>query len=171
MAVPPGRIQVTVTLPQADGDVVEWTAAAPPDYRHAFAGSGLPFQSKSAALDRTPNRGTLAGAGGQVKTVLMWYPNSYRDPRGYIVPPSIELTWRSNGREMSAIKQIGPAVRHRALSHHPARCATKAMFYDGTHELPVRTQEDVLRSGGYGAGPSYDAMSGASDFWGLRPRL
>jgi len=45
------------------------------------------------------------------------------------------------------------------------------MFYDGTHELEVRGQEEVLRSGGYGAGPDYDASSSASDFWGDRPRL
>ncbi len=160
-----------MTLPASDGDRVEWSAAAPPDYRHAFAGSGLPFPSETAALDRTPNRGVLKGPARSVRTASLWYPNSYRDSRGWIVPPSIQLTWRKGDRVLRAIQALGPAIPHRALSHHPARCARHAMFYDGTHELEVRGQEAVLRSGGYGAGPPYDATSPASDFWGDRPRL
>lgn len=171
MAAPPGQIDVRVTMPVADGGVVEWTAAAPPDYRLAFAGSGLPFQSERAALDRTPNYGTVSGPPFTVQTVRMWYPNSYRDVRGWVVPPAVHLTWRTDGQLMHAVRQVGPAVQHRAVTHQPARCAAGATFYAGTHELEVRGQEAVLRSGGYGAGPDYDGVSPAAAFWGDRPRL
>lgn len=167
----PGKIDVSVTMPKSDDGVVEWTAAAPPDYRHAFAGSGLPFQSETAALDRTPNRGVIDGPAGSLRTVTMWYPNSYRGPGGWIVPPSIHMAWRSNGQLMRSVTAVGPAVPHRALTYHPARCAHKAAFYEGTHELEVRGQEAVLRSSGYGAGPAYDGTSPAHAFWGERPRL
>jgi len=166
-----GRIELALQMPDSDDGTLHYIAAAPPDYRTSFAGSGLPFQNERAAMDLTPTEGTLSGAPGAVQKIDILYPNSYRDSRGWVVPPAVHLSWRQGGAWKRAIRFLGPAIPHRALSYEPSRCARKIMFYAGTHELPVRGQEAILRSGGFDGGPAYTAASPAYDFWGLRPRL
>ena len=39
-------------------------------------------------------------------------------------------------------------------------------FYEGGWDMPVRTQEQILRDGGY---PSYNKE--ADTFWGLKPPM
>ena len=46
---------------------------------------------------------------------------------------------------------LGRGIHSRARTYHPSRCAAKAGFYAGAHELEVRGQEAVLRAGGYDA--------------------
>lgn len=163
-------VTVTVTLPASDDGVVSYLAAAPADHRHSFAGSGLPFQSEQMAMDRTPNCGELKGGGGSKVVVRLHQPNSYRH-QDRVVPPSIHLIWREGGRLRKAVRQLSRPIHSRALSYHPARCVQHATFYEGTHELEVRGQEAVLRSGGYDGGPRNDATSSQAEFWGDRPRL
>ena len=158
-------------MPRTDDGELEYIAAAPADHRLSYSGSGLPFQSETHAMDRTPNHGTIRGAGGAKVDIDLHYPNSFRDSRGWIVPPALHLSWRQGGKTMSAVSYLGLGIHSRALTYHPSRCAAKAAFYEGTHELEVRGQEAVLRSGGYDGGPRYDGHSSAAHFWGDRPRL
>jgi hypothetical protein len=55
-------------------------------------------------------------------------------------------------------------IPYRFLQFPPQR--RDANFYHAHHNLPVRTQEQVLRDGQY---PQSKKMS--NDFWGLRPAL
>lgn len=172
----PADLLVTLTVPAAaDGGELHYVAPAPADHRHSFAGSGLPFPSARAAMDRTPNRGTLVAAPGSAVTVALHYPNAYRAPCGAVVPPAVHLEWREGGRLRRLTRTLGPRVPHRALTHHPARCPLKAAFYAGTHALEVRGQEAVLRAGAYpdahGGGRARGAAASAALEWGGRPRL
>lgn len=165
------RVTVNITMPRTDDGELSYIAAAPADHRHSYAGSGLPFQSETHAMDRTPNAGVVRGSAGAVVPVQLYWPNSFRDSRGFVVPPAIHLSWRSGGRELAQVAHLGPGIHSRALSDHPSRCALRAGFYAGTHELEVRGQEAVLRAGGYDGGPKYAATDAPSQFWGDRPRL
>jgi hypothetical protein len=166
------KVTVNITMPNTDDGEMSYIAAAPADHRHSYAGSGLPFQSETHAMDRTPNVGVVRGSAGKVVPVELYWPNSFRDSStGVIVPPAIHLSWRFGGQELAQVKHLGPGIHSRALSYHPSRCALKADFYAGTHELEVRSQEEVLRAGGYDGGPKYTALDAPSEFWGDRPRL
>lgn len=159
---------VTIPIPAdaTDGEL-HYQAAAPSDFRLAFAGSGLPFPSLRAAVESTPNRGTVRGAPGEPVTITLQYPNSYRDGELGVVGPSIHVAWRRADLEWAReVLPLGPRVPHRSLTYQPQRVALGAMFYDGTHELEVRGQEQVLRESAY---PLRHQMP--ADTWGTRPRL
>ena len=171
MVFAPPNVTVAITMPVSDDDRIEYIASAPADHRTSYSGSGLPFQSETQAMDRTPNAGVIKGAAGSTQSITINWPNSFRDTRGWVVPPALHLSWRQGGKQVSAVRYLGKGIHARGVTNHPSRCATKAMFYAGTHELEVRGQEAVLRSGGYDGGPRYAATSSPAEFWGDRPRL
>ena len=165
------NVTVNIRMPTADGQTLHYIAAAPADHRLGYSGSGLPFQSENQAMDHTPNKGTIHGRKGAVVAVKIYWPNSFRDTQGFVVPPAIHLMWTQDGKDMAAVKHLGPSIHSRAISYHPSRCALHADFYAGTHELEVRGQEAILMAGGYDAGPRYTDFDAPSKFWGDRPRL
>lgn len=159
------KVQTTIPL-DAEGGELHYQAAAPCDYRLAFAGSGLPFPTKRAAMEDTPNRGVVRGQPGTSVTIEVQYPNAYRDGEAGVVDPSIDFAWKSGGTWVRETHPLGPRVPHRSLTYHPLRVALGPMFYAGTHELEVRNQERVLRESSYPLN-----MTMPADSWGTRPRL
>ena len=104
------RVTVNITMPKTDDGELSYIAAAPADHRHSYAGSGLPFQSETHAMDRTPNAGVVRGPAGKVVPVELYWPNSFRDSStGVIVPPAIHLSWRSGGQELAQVVLARPA--------------------------------------------------------------
>lgn len=159
--------------PPLPGAQVEYLAAAPPDRRASFSGSGLPFPGASAAFYATPNRGTVrAGPAGDFAVPLAARPGSYYAGLGTsLVPPTLHLAWHVGETRKHAAVQLGAPVPHRSLSYPRAR--TGAMFYAPRHPPDVRTQEAILRASAYGAGvrPGQPTTSAATadGFWGARP--
>ena len=166
--IPDIRVNITVPIDATDG-TVHFVAAAPADHRTNFSGSGLPFPSFRAAVDRTPNVGTVRGMPGQTVEIELYYPNAYRAGGHGVVPPAVHIAWKSMTRPDAWERRtviLGPRIPFRALSHAPKRCTLGKMFYDGTHELDVRSQEHIVRESGYPR-----KHTEPENVWGTRPRL
>ena len=157
----------------ADGNQLHYVAAAPPDFRCAFSGSGLPFSSPRQAFHMTPNSGVATVTAGRFSIALR-YPNSYyelaQSQQGgaavepqVLVPPTVFIMYTSGGVERRASFKVGDGVPYRLLYHPNARDG--AEFYD-VPGLAVRSQEQVLRDSAYPETNKNDA-----GFWGARPPL
>lgn len=154
-------------------DTVYYLAAAPPDYRATFSGSGLPFANQVQAFQHTPNKGTVKvpGHGSEFEIKLMT-PNAYYVGLGTVyVPPTLYLEYVNiNGVKRNVSIKLSEGIPYRSLTHPGPGQKTmpraNAMFYATQFHLPVRSQEQILRDGAY---PTTNHMN--ADFWGLKPPL
>ena len=150
-----------------------YVAAAPPDYRATFTGSGLPFASQVQAFENTPNKGSVdvQGHGGEFEIHLMT-PNSYYVGLGTVyIPPMLYLEYiAENGTKRNVSVKLSRGIPYRSLTHpgpgQGVAARANAMFYATQFKLPVRSQEQILRDAGYPADNVMDA-----DFWGMKPPL
>ena len=144
---------------------ISYTASAPPDFHASFTGSGLPFANPSMAFGGSPNNGEMEVGSQNKFDITITMPNSFYSGLGTVlVTPSLFIRYNDN----SVITiELGNGIPYRMLTYPSTTTAPRksAMFYDGTWELPVRTQEQILRDSAY---PSTDKMH--SNFWGLKPR-
>lgn len=147
---------------------VSYIAATSPDFRASFTGSALPFHTQNQAFDRSPNRGTAPIGEGNTFTVKIKYPNSYYAGLGtVIVPPTLYIYYKTVKGEDRIVKvpvSKGIPFRHLTYPMQFTRARKDAMFYDGGWEMPVRSQEQILRDSAY---PSVNSMP--DNFWGLKP--
>ncbi len=149
-----------------DNGVIYYVAAAPPDYRTSYTGSGLPYASPEQAFQGTPNRGKVQ-VQGNAATINLLYPNSFYIGLGtVIVPPTLYLYYKVGGQNKETAIKLSDGVPYRFLTYPMKFTQPRngAHFYDGMYHLPVRTQEQILRDGGY---PAVNKM--AKNFWGLKP--
>jgi hypothetical protein len=161
-----GELTVNGQLKGYEGmtvDIIYW-AAAPATRGMSFSGSGLPYANPAQAFDQSPNQGSTKCFNGQF-TVKLRTPNAYYVGLGTLyVPPMLH------------VKVCGDnSVHHIPITHGiPFRTLTypspptnkprsSAMFYC-TGDLPVRSQEQILRDSAY---KSDQPMP--DDFWALRP--
>ena len=166
---PRSDLTVTGTIDDAkvDDDLLFYIAAAPPNYRYSFTGAGQPFADAPQAFYDTPNKGKVIVSAGGKFSIPLAYPNTYYQRAGSVkVPPTLYLMWHSGGKEKRASLVVAEGIPYRYRDYPQQRKDRGAMFYAKQKELPVRTQEQVLRDGAY---PSSNKE--AYDFWGLRPPL
>ena len=160
-------MNVTITFDEVvDNNTVSYIAASPPDYRSSFTGSGMPWTNWKQAFDNTPNKGTI-DVGGASGTIQIVYPNSFYSGLGtVIIGPTLYLNYTSGGEERRKAIRLSDGVPYRLLSYPMkfTKPRKNVMFYDGTWDLPVRTQEQILRSARY---PETNQMS--QNFWGFKP--
>lgn len=147
-----------------------YIAAAPPDYRATYTGSGLPFANQDQAFDNSPNFGKVAMTDNTFNIQLM-FPNSYYVGLGtVIVPPTLYIQYISAiTKEVRNITiKLSDGIPYRMLSYpmEYTRARTDAMFYKDGWDMPVRTQEQILRDSAY---PSVNRMH--PNFWGLKPPM
>ena len=159
------RSVVTVRLSQVPDDgLVRWVAAAPPESRSSFAGSGLPFASAEQAFYDTPNRGTsrVDAATGEFRASILPV-NSYYVGLGTVeVPPTLHMAYASGGRQVREARKLAQhAVPYRSLTYPAGR--TGPGFYAPPTQL-ARPQEAILRASAFDA-----AQEPAEDFWSGRP--
>lgn len=146
-----------------DAGSVYFIAAAPPDFRTSFSGSGLPFASSSQAFYNTPNRGTVSASFDREIKLRLRNPGSYYVSHGTVlVPPTVHLIYYVNEQRVTASVQVSHGVPYRSLTYPNLR--TGAGFYTNKHQDTVRSQESILRASAY---PSINKE--APDFWGGRP--
>jgi len=146
-----------------DGGSIHYLAAAPVDQRQTFTGSGLPFASKDQAFEGTPNQGSVQIDATGAFSFTIQLPNSYyADFNGTLIAPEIELIYITHGQTNTVVIPLGEAVGYRSLTWQRSRCEKDQMFYGSGWTLPVRTQEQVLRSS------AYTVVENPS-FWGLKP--
>jgi hypothetical protein len=148
---------------QPSVDVIYW-ASAPATRGMGFSGSGLPYPNPDMAYDQTPNQGATKAVNGQF-TVKLKHPNAYYVGLGSLyVPPMLHV--KVCGDKTVHHIPITHGIPFRTLTY-PSPPSKKprsnAMFYC-TGELPVRSQEQILRDSGY----KHDQPM-PDNFWGLRP--
>lgn len=150
-------------------NAIYYIAAAPPDYRATFTGSGLPFANETQAFQNTPNLGKAILQNNSFEFSLM-YPNSYMRGLGSVmIPPTVFLEYKDmSGKTKSFSVKVSEGIPFRSLTYPYEKCARKdAMFYSVHHCLPIRkNQEQILRQSEY---PSENVMP--DNFWGLKPAL
>lgn len=154
--------------PVKDG-VVYYSAANPPDYRATYTGSGLPFANQHQAFENSPNRGRVSVMDGSFEVKIM-FPNSYYVGLGtVIVPPTLYIEYQNMaGATRNVSIKLSDGVPYRMLTYPMQYTMPRkdAMFYSHGWQLPVRTQEEILRDSAY---PTKNKMY--SNFWGLKPPL
>jgi hypothetical protein len=141
-----------------------YAAAAPADRRASFSGSGLPFPNANQAFDNTPNIGTvLTDPGSGSFTIQIKVPNAYYVGLGSVyVQPKIYLNWHNGHVAKERALNISEGIAYRKLTYPWQRSST--MFYENLPvQLPVRSQEQILRDS------AYNVNKEADKFWGLRP--
>jgi len=147
---------------------VSYIAATPPNFRASFTGSALPFHTQRQAFDGTPNSGTAMLGSGNTFTVKLKYPNSYYTGLGtIIIPPTLYVFYSTVDGDSRIVKiPISRGIPFRLLTYPMqfTRARKDATFYEGGWEMPVRSQEQILRDSAY---PSVNSMP--ENFWGKRP--
>jgi hypothetical protein len=165
-----GRVTVkgSVQTKGRDMHVVFW-AAAPPDFRTSYTGSGLPYPNFEVAMQQTPSSGTVPVNADGTFSFSIQYPSGYYTNLGTLyVKPHVRIRSVVDGH-MGPVETIKVAegIPFRLLTYPPIpstapRCSPE--FYGNRDYLPVRTQEDILRDSGYPASQTMPA-----NFWGLTP--
>lgn len=143
-----------------DAGRLRYLAAAPPDRRGSFAGSGMPFASSAQAFYNSPNQGQAAvGSDGTFEIRLARHPNSYYAGIGTVlVPPCVHVAYKCRGRAYRAVVKIeDAAIPFRLLTYPSGRSGP--MFYR-VPEQPARTQEAIFRSTAF---PADNVQP--KDFW------
>lgn len=141
-------------------------AATPADRRMSFSGSGLPFANAKQAFENSPNHGSLEIDINNTFTIKLALPNSYYASLGTVlIPPTLYIQYNNGKQDRKITIKISDGIPYRMMTYPGAFTMPRrdAQFYSDAN-LPVRTQEDILRSSGY---PSHNKMD--KNFWGLKP--
>lgn len=169
-------VELTLQMKETvDGGVLKYKAAAPADHRASYAGSGLPFPNETVAFYATPNQGHMEvdNSTGMTKTAIkLVMPNSYYKCVGLVlVSPTLFVSYNHQGTERLLEIKISHGIPFRSLTYPNAR-SVGSMFYGHGWDLPVRSQESILRDASY---PEQNVVSVAAtsprSFWGLKPPL
>jgi len=151
-----------------DATLLFW-AANPADYLTSFSGSGLPFPNAEIAYENTTNKGATKISGG-VYQFRVRFPNAYYSGLGSVyVEPCVHIKVCEEGGDNKIYTvNLSNGIPFRSLTYPPTQPGTaprtSPLFYAGRDELPMRTQEQILRDSGY---PEKNTMP--QNFWGLKP--
>ncbi len=165
-----GEIQNTV-----NGGIIHYEAPNPIDRLSSFSGSGLPFVNYQQAFDNTPNRGNIELSTNNYFSIDILMPNSYYVGLGTVlIPPSLFIKYHNGEKQVTVPIKVNQAVPYRSLTYpisleHASR--KNSLFYSGMWDLPVRTQEQILRDSGYpetfNRQPQHKSIP--VNFWGAKP--
>jgi hypothetical protein len=159
-----GNFAAASLLPTAR---LRWWAANPPTYGQSYAGSGLPYPNEDVAFEGTPNNGICQVEGGSFN-FMMVYPNSYYTNLGtkYVAPEVKIQIVDANGKELTPISSIplGSGIPFRTLTFPTQRNWNKGPLFYCNQNLPVRSQEQILRDSSY---PALNKVP--NNFWGTMP--
>ena len=168
------KVTGTIAEPVRDHKIY-YLAAAGPDRRATFTGSGLPFANPEQAFENTPNKGCVPLDGTGSFTIELITPNSYMVGLGSVqVPPTVYIMYYTpDGRKRIQSHKVADPIPYRSLTYPLApRARRDATFYDSQFSLIPKTQEKVLYDSRYpcdvGDAAKADVEAHAN-FWGRRP--
>ena len=165
-----GNITVKGTLKNGRAGKILYWAANPPDIHDSFSGHGLPYSNPHIAFQNSVNVGSVETNNGEFEISLL-YPNSYYVGLGSLyIHPHIYLKY-CDSEEITSIK-LGEGIPFRTLTHPapPSRNFRVSSLFYNNQNLPLRSQEQILRDSGY---PEYNVVPPKmpDNFWGLKPAL
>lgn len=159
-------VTIDIQFSYIDGNEASFVAAAPAPKNSSYSGSGLPFVSPSMAIDKTPNKGTFHVDAMNKGSFQVLVPNSYYAALGTVlIPPTVYVTCRVHDEEKTISIQVNSPIPFRTLTYDNKR--TSANFYNNLKDLPVRSQEQILRDSAYPC----KIEPQPSNFWGLKPAV
>lgn len=144
-------------------NILTFSAAAPADRMTSFSGSGLPFPNAQMAFDNSKNIGSIKISSDNTFSLEMYTPNSYYVGMTHKIPPTVYFKYNNGYKNKNISLKLFDGIPYRSLTYPEQR--KDVAFYSSLWALPVRGQEEILRSSGY---PS-DVMIEYEKFWGLRP--
>lgn len=158
-----GEFTVTGQLAEAANQNIMYWAAAPPTYLQSYTGTGLPYPNATVAYDTDENKGMVKADSNGNYTFQLKFPNAYYNELGTnYVAPCYHIKLCNSDKIYTISLENG--IPFRTLTYPNYKSRTTPLFYDGRDELPIRTQEQILRDSGY---PSKNKMP--DNFWGLKP--
>jgi hypothetical protein len=142
---------------------LSFIASSPPDRHASFTGSGLPFPSAKHAFEGTPNTGIISLPSAKSFSIEMETPNAYYAGLGSLyIYPSIYFRYHNGQEEKEKTLTIYEGIPYRSLTYPWQR--TSCRFYTPMRELPVRSQEEILRQSAYPQNVQVPAQ-----FWNGKP--
>lgn len=157
------------------GGLIQYKAANPMDKRSSFSGSGLPFANYYQAFENSPNKGEVELSLGNVFEIQLLMPNSYYVSLGTVlVCPTLFIEYNNGEMKKIIPIKLNNPVPFRSLTYpisqyHASR--QNATFYEGMKDLPVRSQEQILRDSAYpetfNKNDKHENVP--MNFWGLKP--
>ncbi len=155
-----GKFKSTV-----DNNELYFIAGNPPAYITSFTGSALPFTNLEQAYEDTPNQGKVVVTENGEFELRLLYPNAFYEELGnYYIAPHVNLVYSIGGVEKRLTLKLTNGIPYRTLTYPMKRMSTD--FYDNGWQLPVRSQEDILRSTQF---PDVDIKP--DNFWGKKPPM
>ena len=146
---------------------VKFWASAQPTYTTGLAGSGLPYPNEYEAFQNTPNQGVVKIHNRHFSFPLN-YPNSYYTNMGRkYVNPQVKFQFcdgRGNKIGNVQVLDLGNGIPFRSLTFSKKRDMNNGPMWFCNNNLPVRSQEQILRDSGY---PSTNTEP--INFWGTMP--
>lgn len=166
------RGQITGTV---KGGRIQYRAANPMDRRMSFSGSGLPYASYQQAFDHTPNAGEKELTLSNAFEINLLMPNSYYIGLGSVlVEPTLFIEYYDNEDKKVCPIIVNNATPFRTLTYpisNKYASRQNPEFYAGMWDLPIRTQEQILKDSTYpetqNDKPIHVPMP--SNFWGMKP--
>ena len=140
-----------------NGRVLYW-APVPAHHGASFSGSGLPFATPEHAFENTPNKGVVSYRFRRFKFQICM-PNAYYRMLGSVyVPPHFVFKRETRAKLFNVV--LDQRILFRSLTYPSLR--VNSSFYGGRDQLPIRTQEEIIRSSHYG-------LPMPKHFWGVKP--
>ena len=100
------------------GNTVKYMAAAPPDLRQSYMGSGLPFGNEEIAYEGSPNKGEATINGSNFSFTVI-SPNAYyKDNGSTLVKPHVHFTV---GQDYFDVALGVGHIANRSLTNLPGR--------------------------------------------------
>lgn len=156
------KTRITIELISSiDNNIIDYVAAAPPDYRASLSGTALPFPSQDAAFEGTVNKGQLKLLKSEKIEFIIDTPNSYYD--GFtreLIPPTLILLYSIQSENKALALKLWDPIPFRTLTYDPKR--ENPLFY--RNDLPVRSQEQILIDSAF-------QNEKPINFWGLKPAM
>lgn len=148
--------------------LITYWAANPPTFSVSYAGSGLPYANPLMAYENSPNKGSVKAVDGNFQFRIR-YPNSYYIGLGTVyVSPHVNIKICDSKGEGDVHKiELGDGIPFRTLTYAPPPSTWprySPVFYSGRDQLPIRTQEQILRDSAFPSENKYP-----ENFWGLKP--
>ena len=163
-------VKGNLKIDKSNVKIVYW-AANPANFNYSFNGSGLPFANPDQAFSNMVNVGSLTTSGDSFEFKL-FYPNSYYVGLGSVlVKPEVYIKiCDPDIKSTVQIVKLGPGMPFRTLTHPlpPNKYFRESPLFYKNDELPIRTQEEILRDSAY---PVFNIKPTKmpDNFWGLKP--
>lgn len=162
-------ITIRGTIDADDGDLLEYYAANPPTRTYSYSGTNLPYPNSNVAYCDTKNNGKTLIKNNKYEFTIK-YPNAFYAGLGtkYIEPHVIIRVLLKNGLVSQPIfLKLNNGFPYKTLTYSPPPNTwprNSPLFYYGKDDLPIRSQEQILRDSAYPKENKYP-----DNFWGLKP--